>query len=315
METTTPSFSPPHEREKIKRKILIIGSKGTLGQTLASEFSEGNKLFLWDRDEVNLVEINPSTISGQKIRNLGPDLIINAAAYNDVDQAEQEPEIANSVNGYAVGYLAAISKELNIPIVHYSTDYVFDGEKKEGYVESDQPNPLSAYGKSKHLGEQELQKNTEKFYLIRLSRLFGKSSAAGKKGFVDLMLELAKTKKEIEVVDEELSSPTYAPDLARLTRQIIDSEFPYGIYHGANSGVATWFGFAAETFKIAKLNVKLVPVAQDRFKRAAQRPKYSILLNIKLSAQRSWQEALREFLISNFSAQGGSASGGQFSKK
>lgn len=273
-------------------KILIIGAKGMLGQALVKEFAKDYEVVAWDRDEVDLARIKNYE---SRINDLKPDLIINAAAYTNVDKADEEPEVADQINGYAVGDLANIGKELNIPIVHFSTEYVFDGAKRQGYNESDLPNPISRYGASKLLGEQELRKNTDKFYLIRLSRLFGKAGA-GKPSFVDIVLELAKTKNEIEVVDEEASSPTYAADLARLTRYIVENTLPFGIYHGANSGSCTWFGLAAEIFKIMGQNVKLMPVAASRFSRSAPRPAYGILLNTKLPPARPWQEALREFL-------------------
>ncbi|TSA46156.1 dTDP-4-dehydrorhamnose reductase [bacterium] len=276
-------------------KILIIGAKGMLGQELVKAFQKGNEVLAWDTDEVDITRIKNCEL---RIKEEGIELIINSAAYNNVDGSEMEFELANQVNGYAVGDLAAICKDMNIPLVHYSTEYVFDGTKQDGYAEGDIPNPVSKYGESKYLGEQELQKNGGKYYLIRLSRMFGKASAGGKKSFVELMLELARTKKEIEVVDEELSCPTFAPDLAKLTRYIIDKGLPYGIYHGANSGACTWFGFAGAIFKIAKLNVKLIPVAGEKFKRPAKRPRYGILLNTKLPAQRRWEESLREFVHS-----------------
>ncbi len=291
-------------------KVLILGAKGILGQELVRVFGDGNEVIGWDRDEIDITEKAECRL---QIANLKPDLVINAAAYTNVDGAESEPEVANAVNGYAVGYLAAACRELDILIVHYSTDYVFDGTKKEGYVESDLPNPISKYGQSKFLGEQELQKNTEKFYLIRLSRLFGKETPSpyplprgergkgegepgGKKSFVTLMLELAKTKNEIEVVDEEVSCPTYAPDLAKLTKYLIDNHLPFGIYHGTNAGSATWYEFAQKIFKIAQVNVKLMPVSATRFPRPTKRPQYGVLLNTKLPPMRSWQSALEEFL-------------------
>lgn len=276
-------------------KILITGAKGMLGQALLETFSEGNDILARTRDEIDLTHMGDL---GSKVKELKPDLIINAAAYNNVDKAEEESEIANAVNGYAPGNLAAMCKELDIPFVHYSTDYVFDGTKKEGYVETDEPHPISAYGRSKFLGEREVQKNGAKFYIIRLSKLFGKepTSAGGKKSFVKLMLDLAKTKTELEVVNEEISCPTYSVDLARTSKYLLDHDLPYGIYHGVNLGGATWFEFAAEIFKIAELNVKLTPVPASRFARPAQRPAYGVLLNTKLPPARPWQEALREHL-------------------
>lgn len=287
-------------------KVLIIGSKGMLGQELVAVFSADHEVTAWDREEIDITRLRPPLAGyggqAEKIQNLKPDIIINAAAYNNVDGAESEPEIARAVNGHAVGNLAAICRELNILMVHYSSEYVFDGEKQEGYIETDQPNPLSAYGASKFLGERELQKNTDKFYLIRLSRLFGREpkGTQAKKSFVSLMLDLAKRQAQIDAVNEEVSCPTYALDIAKRTRDIIEQNLPYGIYHSPNRGAATWHGFAAEIFKIRKINVKLNPVPASYFPRPAQRPRYGILLNTKLPPMRPWQEALREFLMTNY---------------
>lgn len=272
-------------------RILTIGSAGMLGQALVAEFANSHEVIGWDHEDLDITQVESVQ---SKIKSLRPDLIINAAAYTDVDRAESEIEKANLVNGHAVGYLAAAAAELKIPIVHYSTEYVFDGESQSGYSEDALPNPVSAYGRSKLLGEDELKKNTDKYYLVRLSRLFGQGGK--KKSFVQIMLDLSQTRSEIDVVDEEQSSPTYAPDLAARTRYILEKKLPYGIYHGANSGSCTWYQFAGEIFKIKGINVKLNPVPAAHFPRPAKRPKYGILLNTKLPAQRPWQEALKEFL-------------------
>ena len=273
-------------------KTLIIGSKGMLGQELMKVFGNDHEVIGWDRGEIDITEAQSVK---SKVQSLRPELVINAAAYNNVDQAETETELANKINGYAVGNLAVICKELDIPLVHYSTDYVFDGTKKEGYRETDQPDPQSAYARSKYLGEQELQKKSDKYYLIRLSRLFGKEGG-GKKSFVKQMIELSQTKKELDVIDEELSCPTYAPDLAERTKHIVENKLTYGVYHSANEGGVTWFGFATEAFKIKGIDVKLNPVPGSKFPRPAKRPAHSILLNTKLPPMRSWQSALKEFL-------------------
>ena len=137
-----------------------------------------------------------------------------------------------------------------------------------------------------------------KFYLMRLSRLFGKAGNGenAKKSFVDMILNLAKEKEALEIIDEELSSPTYAPDLAKLTKKIVANKMPYGIYHGANGGSCTWYEFAKEALKLKNISCKLIPVPASQFPRPAARPKYSILLNTKLSPARSWREALKEYL-------------------
>jgi len=275
-------------------KILIIGAKGMLGQELVKVF-HGQEVIAWDREDCDIT--NKEDIQA-KIREQKPDVIINSAAYNNVDKAEEEKDVADKINGYSVGYLAEVAKEIDSVLVHYSTEYVFDGENKKGYREDDRPNPISAYGTSKYLGELELAKFTDKYYLIRLSRLFGKMGEGEgvKRSFVDTMVELSKTKDELDIVDEEVSSPTYAPDLARLTRNILEGDYEYGIYHGANSGSCTWYEFALDIFKILEKDIKINPVPGSKFPRPAKRPAYGILLNTKLPEARIWQEALWEYL-------------------
>lgn len=279
-------------------KVLIIGAKGMLGQELARVFSPGNEVIAWDREEI---DITREEVVSSKLSGLRPGLVINAAAYNNVDAAEADEQTANAVNGRAVGYLARACKTIGTVLVHYSTDYVFNGRQRAGYDETAQPHPISKYGASKYLGEQELRRYAEKFYLMRLSKLFGKEAAsgAGKKSFVALMLELSETRDTLDVVDEELSSPTYAPDLAARTREIVMGGLPFGIYHCTNAGAVTWYGFAKTIFEIAGRNVKLNPVPASRFPRPAQRPQYGVLLNTKLPPARPWQEALRDFLSGN----------------
>ena len=277
-------------------KILIIGAKGMLGQYLAEVFS-GNELYLWDKEEI---DITNETQSREKVTELKPDLIINAAAYNAVDNCESPEgfEIAKKVNGEGPGYLAKIAKELGATFVHYSSDYVFAGDNKEGYKEDDKPSPVNKYGESKLLGEQNIAKFGEKYYILRTCKLFGKpaSSIEAKKSFVDLMLNLAEKHAKLEVVDEEYASPTYALDLAKRTKEIIKGEYPFGIYHTTNSDACTWYEFAKEIFKIKNMDVKVDPVTSDKFPRPARRPKFSVLLNTKLPEMRSWRESLKEYL-------------------
>jgi len=208
--------------------------------------------------------------------------------------------LAKKVNGEAVGNLAEICDKENIILIHYSSDYVFYGDNKDGYDENSNINPIDKYGETKALGEKLLQENTDKFYLIRLSKLFGKPAIVegAKKSFVDTMIWLVtEVKKDhLDLVDEEISSPTYAPDLAKFTKSILEEKKEFGIYHGANSGVCSWYEFALEVFKIKNIKIDTTPVSGDKFPRPAKRPIYSELLNTKISKQRTWQEALRDYL-------------------
>lgn len=273
-----------------------------LGQELVNIFSKEKdfEVIAWDRADCDITNKNEVQ---EKISFLRPDILINAAAYNLVDQAEKEMRKVYLINGFAVGFLAEIARKLNITIVHYSSDYVFKGDKKDGYREDDIPDPQNIYGKSKFLGEQELKNNCSKFYLIRISRLFGKAGSSEniKKNFVDIMIDLSKEKNELEIVAGELSSPTYAPDVARLTLEIVKNKVPFGIYHGANSGACSWYSFATEIFKIlGRDDLTIKPITSEKYLRLAVRPSYSILLNTKLPKQRSWKEALRDYLFNKF---------------
>jgi len=315
-------------------KILIIGAKGMLGQELVNTFKKdsGYKVIAWDKEDVDITREKEVI---KKISVIKPAVIINAAAYNAVDKCEYDPvkslsdhgaskkeyELAKKVNGLAPGYLAKAAKKLKATLVHYSTDYVFNGQPSieepsgcthmcsscalhEGFVpqigfsEDDKPEPLSKYGKTKLLGEQEVAKNAKNYYVIRISKLFGKPaiSEGAKRSFFDVMLELGKKNKEMKAVDEETSCFTYAPDLAQKTKEIIDSEKPFGIYHVTNSGPCTWYEAAVELYKQAGVKTKIIPVDSEEFPRPAKRPFYSVLINTKLNPMRDWREALREYI-------------------
>lgn len=285
------------------QKVLILGSHGMLGQDLVKVFEADQnwEVFAYDRDEI---DITSEKSLRNKIEEVEPVVVINATGYNAVDRCETdeiEYELAKKINGSGPGILAKIAKEKSIPVVHYSTDYVFDGEKGE-YNELDKPAPISNYSRSKLLGEEEIQKNADKFYLIRTSKLFGKpgKSAMSKKSFFDTMIQLAKDNQILKVVDEEKSCFTYTPDLALETKKIIEEKIPFGIYHVVNESPCTWYEAAAELFKIAKMEVEVIPVTSSEFPRPAKRPKSSVLLNTKLKPLRHYREALKEYLGNNY---------------
>lgn len=278
-------------------RIIVIGSQGMLGQELATVLHKDQPL-LMDRQELDITDEKQVKAVVKQVK---PDVVINAAAYNDVDGAEKNADLAYAINESGPGYLARALHASGGILVHYSTDYVFKGNKKDGYAEHERPHPQSVYARSKYLGEVKIQKNMKRYYIIRLSRLFGRpgSSEAAKKSFVQLMLDLAKSKPELTVVNEELNCPTYAPDLAWQTKYLIEKKQSFGVYHVTNAGSCTWYDFAREIFTITHINVKLNPVPASFFPRPAMRPHYSILLNTKLPAMRRWQEALKEFLTTN----------------
>lgn len=263
-----------------------------LGGELMKAFGSG--AVGWDRGDFN---ITVATDLRLKIKDLSPKVVINCVAYNDVDGAEEKPEVAFKLNAEAVGELARVCKDLGIPLVHFSSNYIFDGEKGE-YKESDLPDPQSVYAKSKYQGEQELIKNTDKYYLIRTAVIFGTKgeSELSKKSFVELMLDLSKKSDTIKAVNDEVNSVTYVKDLAAAVKALLAQNLPYGTYHITNSGQASWHDFAQEIFIITGKKVAVVPVPSTDFPRKASRPKKSVLINTKLPPFRPWQEALREFL-------------------
>lgn len=294
-----------------------------LGQELVKIFrgDKGYKVIAWDKEDI---DITKEKEVAKKIAFTRPSVIINAAAYNSVDKCEEdkkEYELAKKINGLAPGYIAKAAKKAGAVFVQYSTDYVFDGQPEiaepagcthscsscslhegfkleVGFSEDDKPNPINNYGKTKFLGEKEVEKNTKKYYLIRTSKIFGKiaKSEGAKRSFFNVMLEIGKKNKEIKIVDEETSFFTYAPDLAKKTKEIIDSRKSFGIYHVTNSGHCTWYEAAVYLFRLAKLKTKVIPVEGGKFPRPAKRPFYSVLVNTKLNPMRDWREALKEYL-------------------
>ncbi|MCK5466192.1 dTDP-4-dehydrorhamnose reductase [Candidatus Parcubacteria bacterium] len=271
-------------------KILILGYKGMLGHELVKEFENGHELILWDRDQI---DISRKEEVIEKVSKLCPDIVINAAAYTAVDEAEHNKNLAYKVNGCAVGFLATVCKEIDALFIHFSTDYVFDGENHNGYKENHSYNPINMYGKSKALGEKMIFDISSKYYIIRTSWLFGKNG----KNFVETMLRLAKEKKDIRVVNDQFGSPTYAKDLASEVRKLVESQNQSGIYHITNSETCSWYDFAVKIFELSNLNLKVKPIKTEEFPTPAKRPIYSMLINTKLPPMRKWEEALKSYLI------------------
>lgn len=276
-------------------KILILGSKGMLAQDLKLIFKD-KKLILWDKEEL---DITNEKMVKKKIEELKPRIIINTAAYTDVDKAEIEKELAFKINGKAVGYLVKTAFQINSLFIHFSTDYVFGQNKKQGYKESDFPlNPLNVYGASKLEGEKNILKEKSlKYYLIRISWLFGPSKERGKyKNFVETILKISKEKDEIRVVNDQFGKPTYTLDVAKTLRYLIENKKPYGIYHLPNEPSTSWYHFAKKIIEITGQRTKIIPCKTKDFPRPAKRPRYSVLINIKIPKLRNWQEALRDYL-------------------
>jgi dTDP-4-dehydrorhamnose reductase len=282
-------------------KILIIGAKGMLGQALVREFSdnENYEIIAWDKEDLDITDSGKVT---KTITAINPEIIINAAAYANVDEAENNKELSLKVNSQAVGYLAKASRIVGAFFIHISTDYVFDGKNKKGYKETDfSKKSLNVYGESKRLGEEALIKeasNKLKYYLIRTSWLFGE----GGKNFVKTMIDIAYQKKDLSVIDDQQGKPTYTKDLASTIKYMIESDFGSGVYHFTNEPKLTWYKFAKIIFNTKKEIdssfpvPKVFPVSSEEFSRPAKRPKYSVLLNTKLPKGRNIKMALKDYL-------------------
>lgn len=280
-------------------KVLLTGASGNLGQDILRVFTDaGHDVVTTDRTELDITSIADVE---EKVAAVNPDVIINCAAYNFVDKIEDPAvyPIAYAVNAKGPKNLAAAARKHGIWLVHYSTDYVFAGDKPEGYREDDAPNPISKYGETKVAGEQFVIDSRAQAYIIRLSKIFGRPgiSEASKPSFVSLMLRLAKEKPSLQIVDEEVGSPTYTLDIARETLRMLDAHVPPGIYHVVNDGPGvTWYRFAEEIFSLTGITTPRTPVPSSAFPRAATAPKFAQLLNTKLPPLRPRSDALRDFL-------------------
>jgi len=285
--------------DEFMKKVLILGSKGMLGQELVRVFSEaGHDVTGWDFGDI---DVTYAVASREKIVALAPDIIMNAVAYNAVDACEtDEEEFAKAwrINAEVPGELAAVAKELGAVFVHYSTDYVFDGEQTgSGYAENAEPNPVSKYGESKLGGERAVAAIGGTYYVVRLSKLFGKpaTSVGGKQSFFAKMENIAREKGVVSVVDDENGCFTYAPDLADATLSLVLDSAPPGVYHLVNEGPTTWYGALTEYFRVAGVDAEVKPVSGDIFSRPAKRPKDSTLLDTRRPPLRNLLDALREF--------------------
>lgn len=269
-------------------KVIILGANGMLGADLARAFKD-HEVHAFSKEEIDITDKN--LLSG-KISKIKPEFVVNSAAYTRVDKAESYKDSAFAVNAKGVKNIAESCKKNNSILIHFSTDYVFDGNKN-GYIEDDEPNPINLYGQSKYAGEKYLKRVNPKHYLIRTSWLYGLKG----RNFVYAILEQAKRQKEIEVVNDQRGSPTYTKDLAEAVINVAEKKPVFGTYHLTNDGVCTWFDIAKKIIELKNLKAKIKPITSDQLNRIAKRPKCSILINTKLPKLRQWEEALKEFLI------------------
>ena len=280
-------------------KILITGANGMLAKSVREKLSEGNELICTD---VNELDITDETAVLKKVEEIKPEYIINCAAYTAVDKAEDAYDLADKINADGPGNLAKAAKAVDAVLIHISTDYVFNGDLdlSKSYVETDQVGPVTVYGKTKLHGEEEVQKNTDKFYIFRTAWLYGDGN-----NFVRTMLKLGTTKDEINVVSDQHGSPTYAEDLANIIKQAIEKKIPYGIYHTTNQGFTTWYEFTKKIFELANISCKVNPVTTEKYieimkVKQAKRPFNSKLSKEKILSQGveipTWEEGLKRYL-------------------
>jgi len=270
--------------------ILVIGANGMLGHDLM-EVLEGEVRGI-DLPEIDITDL---TSVRKTLLTLKPRVIINSAAYTDVDGCESNVETAMAVNGEGVGLLALTAREIGAKLVQVSTDYVFDGGKGSPYLEDDPVGPLSIYGESKLAGELNAAMAPE-YLIIRTQWLYGIHG----KNFVETMLRLAGERSELAVVDDQIGSPTFTRDLALAIKALVDRGCS-GVYHVANSGFCSWNDFAKAIFAEEGLTVTVNPMTTEQLNRPARRPLYSTLDCTRLTADtgftpRPWREALREYL-------------------
>ncbi|RKY84445.1 dTDP-4-dehydrorhamnose reductase [candidate division KSB1 bacterium] len=277
------------------KRVLITGSGGMLGSEMVQFYSE---------KKVDVIEVDISNADVTKkddiipfIFNNKPDLVIHCAGYTNVDICEEEIDMAYKVNAVGIQNVCLACKRLKIPVVYFSTDYVFDGLKQSPYIEFDVPNPLNVYGKSKLAGEIIVKDLMREFFIIRTSWLCGHKG----RNFVETILNLSKTRDTIGVVDDQVGSPTFVPDLIKETNRVIESG-AFGVYHISNKGICSWFNFAKKIIEYSGIsNVEIVPIKSSKLERKAKRPLYSKLKNYMLELTigdniSDWEESLRNYL-------------------
>jgi len=268
-------------------KILVTGANGMLGQDLVPILKNAGYEVL--ETDIHNLDITDKDQVSKYISTNKPELIIHTAAYTNVDKAEAETEKAFLINQTGSENIAITSGNLNIPVVYISTDYVFDGTKGFPYLPDDKTNPINVYGFSKLMGEDTVKELNNKHYIIRTSWLYGHKG----KNFVETMINLARTKPELRVVNDQVGCPTWTVALSEAILKLIETK-DYGTYHACGSGSTSWYGFATKILEYMNIDTPVIPVTSEEFKTAAKRPRYSIMDNGGLCPD--WQESLKKYI-------------------
>ena len=275
-------------------KVLVTGAKGQLGHDVMNELAKRG--YEGVGVDVAEMDITDAQMVDRVITESGVDKVIHCAAYTAVDAAEDQVDLCRRVNAQGTENIAKVCKKLDIPMLYLSTDYVFDGEGTRPWEPDDERDPLNVYGQTKYEGELAIERNLEKYFIVRIAWVFGVQG----KNFIKTMLNLAENHDTITVVNDQVGSPTYTYDLSRLLVDMIETE-KYGRYHATNEGLCTWYEFAVEIFRQAGIHVNVVPVTSEEFKAKAKRPHNSRLNKDKLDVMGferlpKWQDALARYL-------------------
>jgi dTDP-4-dehydrorhamnose reductase len=279
-------------------RVAVVGARGQLGAGIVHELCRyGHEVFAFDRATLDITR--PASVE-EHLARVGAEVIINCAAYNAVDAAEDDPVAALRVNAFAVRTLARAAQTLGATLVHYGSDFVFDGTASSPYTEEDQPNPRSVYGTSKMLGEW-FARDAPRAYVLRVESLFGSApGGAPAKGSVEVLLGAIREGRSQKVFEDRIVSPTFVPDAARATRELLELSPPAGLYHCVNAGHASWLEFAQEAARLLGRKGEFEPVRLADLKLRANRPVYCALSNVKLAAagiqMSSWQDALGRYI-------------------
>ena len=291
------------------KKILVLGSTGQIGTALKKDLTKWFEVTFLNRNDLDFVDIESLSA---KLKDFKPDFIINSAAYTNVDQAEEFQENAFQVNSFAVEKLSKLANSIGAVLVHFSTDYVFDGKKNTPYTETETPNPLSIYGKSKLEGERFVEKNCSKFLILRTSGVISKNND----NFVSKIKKLSKTKKELSIINDQITAVNFASYISEATSKILkkiedntENENRWVIYHMSGGESGSWFDFAKYAQKINALSypnssfsqIKILPVSSIEFNQKAKRPNYSFLTSDKLKndfgiSLPNWEKSISEVI-------------------
>ena len=269
-------------------RVLLTGAGGQLGLELAEALPHrGHEVVVLDRQRLDVAD--PEAVDSA-IEEHAPGIVVNAAAYTNVDGCEEALDLAYSVNALGPRNLAQACERRGSELLHVSTNYVFDGEGERPYEAFDPPNPISAYGRTKLAGEELVMRLTNRWYVVRSAGVYGRGH-----NFVRTMLRVAEERDQLKVKDDEFISPTYARDLARGIAGIIE-EGRYGIYHLTSAGSCSWFEFTREIFRLTGVETEVVPIPSSEYPLPAVRPANGVLSSVGSPKLRHWSEALAEYL-------------------